>query len=56
MNVTHIMDFQDLKEPQRRILDKHETILYPSLDGQTEESHKNLVIVPVTKFAGMFPT
>ena len=56
MNGTHIMDVQDLKEPESRNLDKQETISYPSLVDQTEESRRNPVIVPVTKVDGMFPT
>ena len=56
MNGTHIMDVQDIKEPERRSLRKQETISCPSFDDQIEESHRNLVIVPVTKVDGMFPT
>ena len=55
MNGTHITDVQDLQEPESRSLDKQETISYPSLVDQTEESHRNPVIVPVTKVDGMFP-
>ena len=55
MNGTHIMDVQVLKEIEIRSLDKKEIISYPWLADQTEESHKSLVIVPVTKVGGMFP-
>ena len=54
MNGTHIMDVQVLKELEIRSLDKKEIISYPWLADQTEESHKNLVIVPVTRVGGMF--
>ena len=48
MNGTHIMDVQDIKEPEIISLDKHETIAFPSLVDQTKESHINPVIVLVT--------
>ena len=48
--------FKVKKELERRSLNKQETISYPSLVIQIKESHINLVIVPVTKVDGMFPT
>ena len=50
------MYLQYIKETKRRILEKQETISYPSLDYQTKESHTNPIIVIVTKLHGMFPT
>ena len=56
MNGTHIMDVQDIKEPERRSLYKQETTSYPSLVDQAEELHRNIVSVTVTKIEWMFPT
>ena len=56
INETHIIDVEDLKGHKSRSLNKHETISYPLLAHQIEESHRNPVIVPVTKVNGMFPT
>ena len=54
MNRTHVMDVQYLKELESRILDKHETITFPSLVNQTKESHRHPVIVTVTKLDYFF--
>ena len=56
INETHIIYLEDLKGHESRSLNKHEKITYPLLAHQIEESHRNLVIVPVTKADGMFPT
>jgi len=53
---TCISGIQDIKDPEIIIIDEKETISYPSLVNQIEESHRSLVIDPVTKVDGMFPT